>query len=152
MCPCPPDSIVKAHATWYGAAHWDLATVGKYSRKRTERPLCVCVCACVYMCVYVCICVCVRAPYCSTGPWRQVRLGWEFLLLSLLLSDIMVTEFPLAKIVDITFIFCNGIRLCFLFVRLFLEDEKQSVWIINMYWYHMCLKIKSMMISYKYCF
>lgn len=31
------------HATQYGALHWDLATVGKYSRGRTERPLCVCV-------------------------------------------------------------------------------------------------------------
>lgn len=41
------------HTSQYGAPHWDLATVGKYSRGRTERPLCV--------------------SDCSKASWIQVR-------------------------------------------------------------------------------
>lgn len=74
--PCVPALLTAQlklppwHATQYGAAHWDLATVGKYSRGRTERPLFVCVC------VSVCVCVC--ASDCSTRPWRQVRLSHSY--------------------------------------------------------------------------
>lgn len=64
--PCVP-ALLRAwlklpswHATpQYGAAHWDLTTVGKYSRGRTGRPVCECVRVCV--------------SDCSTASWTQVR-------------------------------------------------------------------------------